>query len=146
MGTYTQIIMSEQEKVTATEQTAEAQPEATPETAKHDVNYETEETKAQVETVLVETKTGEESMECLMKIRCKLYRNREGMDGKPEWKERGIGFMKLQRDRATRKIRFLLRQEKTLKPMANFLLEKDPLCVLVPMANQTAGEEKSWCW
>jgi hypothetical protein len=50
--------MVEQEKVTATEQTAEAQPEATNETAKateaktetatHDVNYETEETKAQV--------------------------------------------------------------------------------------------------
>lgn len=95
---------------------------------------------------MTETKNGEENYECIMKVRCKLFRNREGMDGKPEWKERGIGNMKLQRDRAARKIRFLLRQEKTLKPMANFLLEKDPLCVLVPMANQTAGEEKSWCW
>jgi len=76
------------------------------------VNYETEETKAQCETKVVETKTGEENLECIMKIRCKLYRNRPGMaetDHKPEWKERGIGFLKLQRDRATRKIRFLLR-------------------------------------
>jgi len=83
----------------------------------------------------VDTKNGEEGLECIMKIRCKLYRNREGMDGKPEWKERGIGHLKLQRDRATKKIRFLLRQEKTLKPMANFLLSEDPLCVLVAMAN-----------
>lgn len=30
--------------------------------------------------------------------------------------------------------------------MANFLLQDDPLCILTPMANQTAGAEKSWCW
>lgn len=85
----------------------------------------------------MDTKTGEEDLECIMKIRCKLYRNREDSfgHGKPEWKERGIGHLKLQRDRATKKIRFLLRQEKTLKPMANFLLSEDPLCILVAMAN-----------
>ena len=51
-----------------------------------------------------------------MKIRIKLFRWRD-----EQWKERGIGNAKLMRDRETKKIRFVMRQEKTLKPVANFI-------------------------
>ena len=48
-------------------------------------------------------------------MRVKLYRFRE------EWKERGIGNCKLMRDREAKCIRFIMRQEKTLKPVGNFI-------------------------
>jgi Ran-binding protein 1 len=60
--------------------------------------------------------TGEENEECIFKMRCKLFRMRD-----QQWKERGIGNCKLMRDKETKKIRFIMRQEKTLKPVANFL-------------------------
>ena len=55
-------------------------------------------------------------MECLMKIRAKLFRWRD-----EQWKERGIGNAKLMRDREQKQVRFIMRQEKTLKPVANFI-------------------------
>lgn len=64
----------------------------------------------------VATASGEENLECLMKIRAKLFRWRD-----EQWKERGIGNAKLMRDRAKKQIRFVMRQEKTLKPVANFI-------------------------
>lgn len=48
-------------------------------------------------------------------MRVKLYRFRE------EWKERGIGNLKLMRDSDEKRIRCVMRQEKTLKPVANFI-------------------------
>jgi len=51
-----------------------------------------------------------------MKLRCKIYRMADS-----QWKERGTGNCKLMRDRAEKKIRFIMRQEKTLKPCANHL-------------------------
>ena len=64
----------------------------------------------------VATKSGEENLECLMKIRAKLFRWRD-----EQWKERGIGNAKIMRDRAEKRCRFVMRQEKTLKPVSNFL-------------------------
>lgn len=64
----------------------------------------------------VATATGEENLECLMKIRVKLFRWRD-----EQWKERGIGNAKLMRDREEKRVRFVMRQEKTLKPVANFI-------------------------
>ena len=112
----------------------EEQQHAKEETAvTHDVQYEDEETKDavsiqnhslkhrinnqlfQVTLAKVETKTGTEGLECIFKMRVKLYRFRE------EWKERGIGNCKLMRDRKDKRIRFVMRQEKTLKPVANFI-------------------------
>lgn len=49
-------------------------------------------------------------------MRIKLYRFRNN-----EWKERGIGNAKLMRDREQKQVRFLMRQEKTLKPVGNFI-------------------------
>lgn len=51
-----------------------------------------------------------------MKIRVKLFRWRD-----EQWKERGIGNGKLMRDREEKRVRFVMRQEKTLKPVANFI-------------------------
>ena len=64
----------------------------------------------------VRVASGEENLECIMKMRAKLFRWRD-----EQWKERGIGNAKLMRDRAEKKVRFMMRQEKTLKPVANFL-------------------------
>ena len=51
-----------------------------------------------------------------MKIRTKLFRWRD-----EQWKERGIGNAKLMRNREDKSIQFVMRQEKTLKPVANFV-------------------------
>lgn len=92
-----------------------------------------------------------------MKIRAKLFRWRDD-----QWKERGIGNAKLMRDREEKQIRFVMRQEKTLKPVANFiskcylqvickltltnlsfvLVAEAPQCVLKPMPNA----EKAFVW
>lgn len=65
--------------------------------------------------------TGEEEEEILWKQRAKLYRwSASKTEGEPgEWKERGIGDAKLLKHKESGKIRFLLRQEKTLKIVAN---------------------------
>ena len=49
-------------------------------------------------------------------MRAKLYRFRDD-----QWKERGTGNAKLMRHKESKKIRFIMRQEKTLKPVANFI-------------------------
>lgn len=69
--------------------------------------------------------TGEENEEVIFKSKCKLYRFRDN-----EYKERGTGFLKLLRHKDTKKIRFILRQEKTLKIVANFFVNDIPLCHL----------------
>ena len=82
----------------------------------HDVQYEDEETKAKVDISKNEAvKSGTEDLECIFKMRIKLYRYRN-----EQWKERGIGNAKLMRDKAQKRIRFVMRQEKTLKPVGNF--------------------------
>ena len=74
-----------------------------------------------------EIKTGEEDEDMIFKGRGRLYRFREG-----EWKERGTGDMKVLRHKTEKKIRFILRQDKTLKIVANFIISEKPLCELKP--------------
>ena len=74
-----------------------------------------------------EVKTGEEDEDIIYKGRGKIYRFRE-----KEWKERGIGDMKLLRHKKEKRIRFILRQDKTLKIVANFIIQDKPLCELKP--------------
>lgn len=81
--------------------------------------------------------TGEEQEECIFRMRTKLYRLRD-----EQWKERGTGNCKLLRNKTSKKIRFVMRQEKTLKPVANFILQDSPLCDLVPMKNN----DKAFLW
>ena len=143
--------------------------EAPTKTTEHDVQYQDEETKAQVRFLKLKlksalslnsvtnqqlqvdlpkvvVKSGTEALECIFKMRIKLYRFRDD-----QWKERGVGNCKLMRDRANKRIRFVMRQEKTLKPVANFIGKTENLlnlslvsdiCDLTPMANN----EKSFCW
>ena len=73
----------------------------------------------------VEVKSGEEDEELIFKMRARLYRWRD-----PEWKERGTGELKLLRHKQTKRIRCVLRQDKTLKAVANFIVAEDPLCLL----------------
>lgn len=91
----------------------------------------------QAELPKVAKVTGEEKEECIFRVRCKLYRIRD-----EQWKERGTGNGKLLRNNESKKIRFVMRQEKTLKPVANFILQESPLCELVPMK----GNEKAFVW
>ena len=82
--------------------------------------------------------TGEEDEEELYSQRSKLFRFRD-----KEWKERGLGDAKLLKHKKTGKVRFMLRQEKTMKIVGNFyVVDVAPYCELKP----NAGSEKSWVW
>eukprot|EP01138_Halocafeteria_seosinensis_P016450 gb/GECG01016781.1/.p1 GENE.gb/GECG01016781.1/~~gb/GECG01016781.1/.p1 ORF type:complete len:668 (+),score=125.42 gb/GECG01016781.1/:1-2004(+) len=61
------------------------------------------------------TKSLEEEEDVLFKVRGKLYRLAEG-----EWKERGLGDVKLSQDPKSKKIRFVLFQQGNFKLRANF--------------------------
>jgi len=82
--------------------------------------------------------TGEENEEEIYSQRSKLYRYREG-----EWKERGLGEARLLRSKTTGRVRFLLRQEKTGKVVANhFVVDHKPYCDL----RKNADSDKIWVW
>eukprot|EP00927_Polykrikos_kofoidii_P071559 TRINITY_DN6781_c0_g1_i1.p1 TRINITY_DN6781_c0_g1~~TRINITY_DN6781_c0_g1_i1.p1 ORF type:complete len:303 (-),score=50.93 TRINITY_DN6781_c0_g1_i1:219-1127(-) len=82
--------------------------------------------------------TGEEGEDLLFSQRSKLYRFRDG-----EWKERGLGEARLLQDRTTKRVRFLLRQEKTGKVVANHAVtDKQPYCDL----RQNGDAERIWVW
>merc|ERR1719409_2011803 len=73
--------------------------------------------------------TGEEEEEELYAQRSKLFRMRDG-----EWKERGLGTAKLLKHKESGQIRFLLRQEKTMKIVGNhFVVDAPPYCVIKPL-------------
>ena len=85
----------------------------------------------------VEVSTGEEEEEALFDVKCKLYRfdNDAG-----EWKERGVGQAKLLRHKENRRIRFIMRQDKTLKIRGNH--------VVIPgsKVQEHGGSEKAMVW
>ncbi|EEC01207.1 ran-binding protein (RanBP), putative [Ixodes scapularis] len=68
----------------------------------------------------VAVKTGEEEEELLYSHRAKLYR---WLDG--EWKERGLGDIKLLFDPAAKRVRLLMRREPVLKVCLNHLLSRE---------------------
>ncbi|PHJ22370.1 ran-specific gtpase-activating [Cystoisospora suis] len=132
-----------------------AEAPATAATKEDDENFNPEEevtegnwNTPQVEVREVKVETGEEEEEVFWKCRSKLYRwVSAGSDSKAgaagEWKERGIGEAKLLRHKQTKKIRFLLRQEKTLKIVANhYVVATDVYCKLSP----NVSSEKIWVW
>lgn len=93
----------------------------------------------EVEVHEVKVETGEEGEDVFWKCRSKLYRWASGS----EWKERGLGEAKLLQHKETKKIRFLLRQEKTLKIVANhYVVATDVYCKLTP----NVSSEKIWVW
>ena len=107
---------------------------------KHDIDYADpeEDAKAKVSGLAdVKVVSGTEGEVCIYKQRVKLFRFRD-----EQWKERGIGNAKLLRNDAQKKIRFVMRQEKTLKPVGNFVITEKPSCELKPMANS----DKAYMW
>ncbi|XP_012218383.1 E3 SUMO-protein ligase RanBP2 [Linepithema humile] len=82
----------------------------------------------------VKVLTGEEDEDSLYCGRAKLFRFVD-----KEWKERGVGYVKLLRN-AEGKVRLLMRRDQVLKICANHLLRHD--MELTPMSNNN----KAWCW
>jgi len=98
----------------------------------------------QVKLDEVEVKSGEEEEETLCTYRSKLFIYGETLldkgTGNKTWRERGIGEARILRHREHQRIRFLMRQEKTMKVIANHAL--DPRITLEP----NAGSDRSWVW
>lgn len=65
-------------------------------------------------------KTGEEDEDILFEAKVKAYRYTDG-----EWKERGLGPIKLLEHKTSKKIRVLMRRDKTLKICANFYVQQE---------------------
>jgi Ran-binding protein 1 len=100
--------------------------------------------KKQVKLEEVEVKSGEEDEETLCSYRSKLFIYGETLldkgTGNKTWRERGIGEARILRHNEHQRIRFLMRQEKTMKVIANHAL--DPRIKLEP----NAGSDRSWVW
>jgi len=64
----------------------------------------------------VAVSTGEEDEEVVFEAKTKVFR----FEG--EWKEKGVGVLKLLAHKESKKVRLLVRRDKTLKICANFLV------------------------
>ncbi len=85
----------------------------------------------------VDLKTGEEDESVIFSHRCKLYRfDRESK----QWKERGIGDIKLLNHPTTNKYRIVMRRDQVFRVCANHYL--DETMKLSP----NAGSDRSWVW
>mmetsp|Transcript_41895 Transcript_41895/g.76126 ORF Transcript_41895/g.76126 Transcript_41895/m.76126 type:complete len:288 (-) Transcript_41895:88-951(-) len=81
---------------------------------------------------------GDEDDEQLYAQRSKLFRWRDG-----EWKERGIGEARLLKSRESGQVRFLMRQERTGKIVANHsVIKHETYCDL----RLNKDSDKIWCW
>ncbi|KAF8845735.1 hypothetical protein BDN67DRAFT_961366 [Paxillus ammoniavirescens] len=88
-------------------------------------------------TEQVETKTHEEDENVLFKMRAKLFRFDTGGN---EWKERGTGDVRLLQHRETKKVRLVMRRDKTLKVCANHSISSDM------RLQPNIGSDRSWVW
>lgn len=92
----------------------------------------------------VEVVTHEEEEEVDYKQRSKCFEFGETLlnkgTGTKEWKERGIGDVKLLRHRESGRVRILMRQEKTMKVIINHFM--DPKISLSP----NGGSDSSFVW
>ncbi|XP_076281902.1 E3 SUMO-protein ligase RanBP2 [Lasioglossum baleicum] len=83
----------------------------------------------------IEVKTGEEDEEVLYCHRAKLFRHDKTAN---EWKERGLGDIKLLRHKETGKLRLVMRREQILKLCLNHFVQSN--------LEFTAKDEKTWMW
>jgi Ran-binding protein 1 len=92
----------------------------------------------------IEVKNGEEEEEVVLKMRAKLFVYGETLldvgTGVKSWKERGVGEVRILRHREHQRLRLLMRQEKTMKVIANHAM--DPRIALEP----NVGSDRSWVW
>ncbi|XP_041353030.1 E3 SUMO-protein ligase RanBP2-like [Gigantopelta aegis] len=84
----------------------------------------------------IEVKTGEEDESVLFEHRAKLYRFDNG-----EWKERGLGNVKILENRLTKKIRILMRREQVLKLCLNHMITSD-----LQLNQMPRSDGKAWIW
>lgn len=85
----------------------------------------------------VEVKTNEESEETVFKLRAKLFKfDRDAR----EWKERGTGDVKLLKHKESKKVRLVMRRDKTLKVCANHYIVPDM------RLSPNVGSDRSWVW
>ncbi|MCO5559723.1 hypothetical protein L7F22_013324 [Adiantum nelumboides] len=102
---------------------------------------EEEDTGAEVAPIIkldaVAVSTGEENEDVVIDLKAKLYRFDK--DGN-QWKERGMGQVKLLKHKETKKVRLVMRQNKTLKICANH--------TVVPSISlqEHQGSDKTWVW
>jgi Ran-binding protein 1 len=94
-------------------------------------------------TEVVEVKKDEDNAETLFTHRSKLYHfiTEDTYGGETRtnyWKERGLGDIKILKDKTKGTVRVIMRQEKTLKPCANFALTEE--CSLTSMGSSV----KAW--
>ncbi|XP_018578374.1 E3 SUMO-protein ligase RanBP2 [Anoplophora glabripennis] len=87
----------------------------------------------------VPVNTGEECETELFCERAKLFRHVNN-NGVKEWKERGVGSLKILHNASTAKIRILMRRDQVHKICANHFITKDML--LTPMANN----DRAYVW
>ena len=83
----------------------------------------------------VEVKTGEEDEELLFKQRCRLFRFEKSTN---EWKEKGIGDLKLLKHKETNVIRVLMRRDQVLKMCANHRINSEM------KLNEISAKQFSW--
>jgi len=88
-------------------------------------------------TEQVETKTHEEDEDVIFKMRAKLFRFEVTST---EWKERGTGDVRLLQHKTTKRVRLVMRRDKTLKLCANHAITAD--MKLQP----NVGSDRSWVW
>ena len=85
----------------------------------------------------IDLKTGEEDEEVMFSHRAELYRF---VTDDKQWKERGVGNIKLLRNRQSGKMRILMRRDQVLKICANHQITID--MKLQP----NTGSDRSWVW
>jgi len=88
-------------------------------------------------TEQVDTKTHEENEAVLFKMRAKLFRFDSASS---EWKERGTGDVRLLAHKETKKVRLVMRRDKTLKVCANHAITSDM------RLQPNIGSDRSWVW
>jgi len=88
-------------------------------------------------TEQVDSKTHEEDEDVVFKMRAKLFRFDSGSS---EWKERGTGDVRLLKHKETKKVRLVMRRDKTLKVCANHIISSDM------RLQPNIGSDRSWVW
>ncbi|GFS15317.1 E3 SUMO-protein ligase RanBP2 [Elysia marginata] len=86
---------------------------------------------------LVQVKTGEEDWKALFSQRSKLYKFDKKLQ---QWKERGVGEIKILQHNTQNMFRVIQRREQVLKVACNHLISPD--MKLNPMSTS----ETAWCW
>ena len=93
--------------------------------------------KAIVQLDEIDQSSGEENEDVIYSQRAKLYRYDKDT---AQWKERGVGNLKLLKHKITGRVRVLMRRDQILKICANHFLTAD----MELKAN--AGSDRSWVW